>query len=198
MAVCGHWGKRGVDCVIKERTGGGEKKACITSSVLPTGKPVLFTLSLWPLIFLFFFFPLQFMSLIYAPSPVPVSLSFFLFFILWSFPCLFQILMIAVSMSCPSYLPVYSKGWDSNSRLFLCFLITYYLSICIGFLLHWQEHATVRLSAELIQFLCLDTKQYRFAVADEFIFSLSSTLGQQHICFLIFPWVAVIMVFFCW
>jgi len=70
-----------------------------------------------------------------------------------------------------------------------------YWLLTIGFLVHWQEHAAVRLSAELIKFLCLDTQQYRFAVADEFIFSLYSTLGQQHICFLIFPGVVFTMFF---
>lgn len=60
-----------------------------------------------------------------------------------------------------------------------------YRLLAIGFFLHWQEHATVRLDAELINLLCLDIKLYRFAVADNFF--LCSTLSQQHICFLLFP-----------
>lgn len=138
---------------------------------------------------------------------VSVTCNFFFYLCdLWHTPpppfFLFCTLVFSMSVSdshnccqyvLPILLPVYLRSRESSSMFFLCFLITYYLSIClywllsIGFLPHWEEHVTMRLSAELIKFLCLKIKQYRFAVADEFIFSLSSTLGQQHICFLIFP-----------
>lgn len=129
-----------------------------------------------------------FTSLIYDKHPHP--LFFFFHTLVFS-------MSVSDSHNCCQYvlpllLPEYLTSRESNSMFFSCFLITYYLSIYLywllstGFLLRWEEHITMRLSAELIKFLCLKTKQTHL---------LSSTLGQQHICFLIFPWVVVITFF---
>lgn len=90
--VCGHWGKGGMDHVIKER-----KKRHVSPLVFfLTGKQVLFTLSLWPPI-LFFFFPLGFHLWFMCPPS--------------HFPILFHTLVFSLSVShshscCQYVLPI--------------------------------------------------------------------------------------------
>lgn len=155
MVVCGHWSKVGIDCVIRKRK---KKKAYISFCVLPTGRPV----------------PVHFASVTSSTPHIPfasfhlwfmgcpsIFLAFFIFFFLWSFPFLFHFLQLL--SICFVHL-IYQCSWKTRSQslgfsqAFSLLSEHLYWHIPICFPLHWQEHATVRFSTQLIKHF-LDTKQ---------------------------------------
>lgn len=119
-------------------------------------------------------------------------LSLHLFFLFFWYVGLF---LVSHSHNCCflCFVLTFTSIWETlRVKLWVLLVLSHYILpeylyqlLAVGFFLHWQERATVKLDAELINLLCLDIKLYRFAVADNFF--LCSTLSQQHICFLLFP-----------
>lgn len=156
MVVCGHWSKVGIDWVIKKRN---KRKACITCCVLLTERPVpvhVASVTAHTHPYLFPSFHLWFMG---CPS---IFLAFFLFSFFALFLFVFHFLQLL--LMCFVRL-IYQCSWKPRnqnpgfSQFFSLLPEHLYCHLTIWFPLHWQEHATMRFSTELIKCFCLDTKQ---------------------------------------